>query len=159
MWEPYSWINVNYLSRLLTRFTLSATQYAKDAFVLIRTVQPVTQVDDLLENLDLVEEVIAGKASDFSDMTPVPTGKRWKVYAMMVERVTGDRTAEKLFIMKGTMYMQLYSWTAAATYSTGMLSSPLPVDEGWIFRVYFPAGGTADGTFAVRMLRTEADAY
>jgi len=116
--------------RLINRFALESTLDADGSPRVSTLIQPVTQVDSLLEEPKVelgTMNLETGGADTFKQALVVPAGKRWKVTATHVEGLTGTATIEirdsndvRMIIVVATMAERVDIW-----------NPPLFLDEDW----------------------------
>lgn len=129
--------------------------------ILIETLQPITNIDELLmEHKVAVVSGVAGTASGWVTFFTVPDGKRWHVKAVHAQRTTGDRTILIFGVDdKDGNSINIESFTAGSVYESGMLPSPLTLDEKAVIKYNFTAAGSSNGTWTGRALIAEEDAF
>lgn len=118
-------INIEIIPRLVKRFLLSAVAYVPNPFGLARTVQPITNFDDLLQESKAGKETkdISGAVGEVNYFT-VPVGKRWKLYALNRDATTVNSV---VYITIGsTIYEHAYG-TALSEKNFG---HPFYLEEG-----------------------------
>jgi len=115
------------------------------------TIQPVTQMDELLRHYKLhrpaVVSLTAGQNTT-KVVETVPRGERWTISKMTGNRLTGDNTMARIHIKdasEGTE-LQLDSQAAASTYLYRP-RQPDVLDELDTISVNFPGAGAAASTF------------
>ena len=130
--------------------------------ILLETLQPVTNFDDLLKTATIsritVERTAVAGAGYATGNTPIPAGKRWQILAISVLRASGDGTLSQFRVLDGTRSCVIYAVTATATPNTEMLSQPVPMEEGWDIQAYV-AAITGDTVWTFDFLHYEEDAY
>lgn len=128
--------------------------------ILIETVQPITDADELLKEYDVEEFAIARLAATGAGLqlvAEVPEGKRWHVFGITILRLTGDGTMTTLWI-RGTGDHQIVTQGAAQGVATNMMPQVAVMDEGMNVSFYCDAI-TGDSTWAGRVYRAEEDAF
>ena len=125
-------------------------------------VMPITNMDDLIGIIKQVQQTITttggGQVQVF---VTVPAGKRWKVWAFYMARDGGDRNLNWVYISMGAAgaeRVNLDSFTAAATYVSGILAQPITLDQGQALLANV-TGGTTDGDYTTYLWITEEDAF
>ncbi len=157
----YSYVLEEIIPRLVKRFSLSDTPDTdlSRLMFLLKTIQPVTLVDDLLQTFSIEQTTIVSVENSYITAFTVPATERWKVYAIDLYRSTGDRTSDSLYINDPSYTMKIAAYTAAAAYTSGMLAQPIELDRNWLFKVYIKTGGTTDGNWPVSLLVSKSKAY
>jgi len=151
--ELFSWINVTYLDRLIIRLGLSDRKVNKDAIPLIKSVQPVTQIDTLLKTVKLetgTQNISAAAGSEVVFET-VPAGKRWELVYMDKAATAGN---SKVSISDGLVVLPL-----TATGTTAIRQAlTVYLNEGWTISMTTTGNG-ADTAVVLRMEYIEEDVY
>lgn len=150
-WRPAQWVAVPIIKRLVRRFLLSDFQLLKDSLLLIRTIQPVTQVDDLLAEVKLAQGTF-NLETGHGDVE-VPSGKRWRILGVKRPSTTGvsslrayDGTVEHLLTPDGT------------TQELWKGGNDFIFPEGWILRLA-QTSNAADAAKVMSYWYKEEEAY
>jgi len=152
-YKPFDWVAEAILSRLTRRFYLTE-EPENNPLALLHTIQPITQVDDLL-----VAPAIADSGA--MDLTgagtviayTVPAGKKAKLIFYRKSSTTGTRNIQ---VFDGTTPCAICA--AGSTENVIQLSPPLPLPEGWVIRSQATSDG-ADGAITDYFLFLLEDAY
>ena len=155
----YHWVNQDIIPRLVDRFKIVTHPTVQDPMLVGKTIQPVSDADELLKTPDLKTGAITSAVGNV-DLVEVPLGKRWTIIAVDMSRVGGDRTVTKLRIAKsaGGSSVTLATQTAASSLESLPLSQKVVADEGWFLAAFF-TGGSADGNWNYKILVLEEDAF
>lgn len=81
MVQPYI-VNVEYIDRLIRRFALQTSPSKPDFYLLNRSIQPITNADELLRTSKMVQMTldISGGGYTYDANGTVPLGKRWRLW-------------------------------------------------------------------------------
>ena len=152
----FLWINVEYIARLIRRFSLNVGQKIPEALKMARFVQPVTSVDEILQTLKIESQSgvdLSAAAGTYTVFLTVPQGKRWIVIALSTSATVA---ASQVLISDGSSTFPLNDNTA----STAKLNqfNPMPLPEGWsIGRT--TTGDVGDNSESLSILVLEEDAF
>ena len=127
--------------RLYTRYSLEPYP-ASVAPDVAKTIQPVTNADDLLWRPEIKTDTVEVSVSTIVVAT-VPTGERWTWYAFAGNVVGGDRDIDRVIVGDGSNSMVLSEFTAVADRQE-LWPEPFTMLEGWTIQVR-GAGGTTNG--------------
>ena len=154
MAEWYSWVGISPLiKRLVDRFNLQETPIDPvTAWILHKTIQPVTLVDELLKTLH-VERVVVDISAAGATAFTVPPGKRWQVFELVKEATIGSTK----FSLRSGVGGQYAFLTPGGTGETHLVRSPFPMAENWYLQL--EAGGGEDDTIGCEIIYQEEDAY
>jgi hypothetical protein len=127
-------------------------------------VVPTTDFDKLLA--ETAYELLTLTSHAASDawyvVATVPGGKRWTIHAFDLQRKTGDYECTGIGLAGADATSQtdpviLESFSATNSYQSGLINS-FPLDQGQTV-VILLGTGTTGGNWALRIWRTEEDAY
>lgn len=147
------WTSVEIFARLVRRFNLQAYPISPDETVgLQETIQPVTQVDDLLREGKVDTEAVdisgAGRVTAFT----VPQGKRWKLLWLWKEATTA---VTEIRVFDGVVgIIVILSSTTAASKDMGSKV----MEEGWSIDASGTGNG-ADNARSINIWYEEEDAF
>ena len=117
------------------------------------TVQPVTDVDQLLADVLIPEVSFTSVAASWVTMLTIPDDERWIIYRLHVGRSAGDRTIDQLRIGAGAgINLLLPTFTASSSFISAMDDTPIPMQGGMTLDCLF-TGGTSDGSWTARVLK------
>lgn len=136
------WGREELFNRLMDRFLLELTPRDPTAYLVHRSIQPVTQADELLKQVEIKHtQVPTGGTSAFLSLATVPGGERWKLKVMQV--ATNSGTVEQPRVHDGTNPCLLGKPTGASTI---VILPDVTIKEGWTLGVYlnYVAGGLVD---------------
>lgn len=115
---------------------------------------PVTSVDQLLNNLELLAHT-STTATARTDDYEVPTGKRWEVVGCsMIRANAGDYFVQIVDPGGTSLYVKR---GATVTNDEEIFSTPLMLDEGWILRLQNTTG--TSGAIDTTVMYKEEDAF
>lgn len=145
--------NKDIVARLRRRLDILDTPTVNKPMVLNRTIQPVTDVDRILQepNLVLVTKDLRGAGAWLNAFT-VPAGKRWLWFAYQVEGTTGNTTIR---FYNGTTGLQLY--TAGTGPKFEQLPQPIYLEEAWEIQI-LETNDANDGSKDLTVYYLEEDA-
>lgn len=148
-----------YFERLVKRFDLRQAQQTPEDYRVTTTIQPVTQADDLLKELKIVELAIGAfpAVSGWQTLFTVPAGKRWILRALEVNSASGAFTIEQPSISDGTARVEIEKLTAGTVFVTTAQGQHIELKEGWIIECY--ANVTTAGNGYATALIEEMDSY
>ena len=144
--------------RLIKRFALVPGAAAKAH--LSGIIQPVTVVDDLLQAPQVIQKTVALVGDANTTYLTVPEGDRFRLVAIQLSRLTGDRDIEAIRIVDPVSSdgIQIVVSLSGATFVSGILSSFPILDERWTMTA-LTDGGTTDGNWVCRTLVIREDAF
>lgn len=155
----FTWVNIPYIFRLIKRFQLSEIRREPDSFLLLKTIQPVTQADQLLRSQK------CGTLGTFSRLGAtgvglevaytVPATKRLSLRAVTANRNSGDGTLNGIYV---NGVVKVFSQTAAASLETEILTQDILLDETMTLQVYV-AAITTNSAWTIRAVYQEEDAF
>ena len=117
------------------------------------TVQPVTDVDQLLADVLMPLEAFESIAAGWVTMLTIPDGERWLIHKIQIGRSAGDRSITQLRIAgQGATVLALPAFSAVSSFISAMDDVPIPMQGGMSLDVIF-SGGTTDGTWTIRVLK------
>lgn len=144
-------------TRLVKRFQLQEYPISPDeTLLLLRTIQPVTQVDELLRKSELIPVTvdISGAGGNYLVFHTVPAGKRWRLQWIDKDATTGA-SALRIYMADGTTAIDvILSGTAHAVVDMG----GKVLDEGWTIRMKETNNG-GDTAISMSAWIEESDAY
>lgn len=153
--------------RLANRYMLTPGGGAKGAVAGL--VIPVTDADKLLEVIQQVSgsTTVTGGAAVNQTVLTVPKGKRWQLYAIdMVRSGAGADNTQNAILAQATTRVgtsagsvNILTFTATATYYSGVLSTPFPLDSEYEVQVGTTGAGSTDSDFTASAWVVETDAY
>lgn len=143
---------------LISRYLLTTAPGNIDtAFPLIRTIQPVTNMDEALKSQDIDQQAsLAITAVATYNIYTVPAKKKAYIYGLHLLKSSGTWDVYSVTIGDGTHFWYMAYNGAGITlpyYTT--FSSPLVLPAGWVVNFYVGAkvaNGTADVS---AMIQTE----
>jgi len=147
--------------RLYTRYTLEPAPASVSPDV-SKTIQPVTQADDLLREprgFEGTETAPAGDNTNFVVAT-VPDGKRWTLQSIDIRRTTGDNTMSR-FLLGDTsrgLAILILLFTAGTSQQL-RLEQPYRLDQGDTIRVLTDGAGVSASDFRAQLWIEEEDAF
>jgi hypothetical protein len=144
--------------RLANRFDLEDQPPSGLGANVSTLVQPITNVDALLTVSLTGTNDTAALGGGVQIVITVPAGKRWKIYMYQLTRLTGDRNLDAVWVYDGTNNVFIETFTAASTRNSGVLNTPIPLDEGQSLQVDV-TGGTTDSSYRCRLWVDQEDAY
>lgn len=146
------WINVEYIVRLIKRFTLQVSKMIPEAIPMLRMVVPVTNADALLEDTEiLVNTFDATAGTGWKVAYTVPDSDRIEVLTMDINRTTGvTAEVQDMGAYDGADTAKFHSWTASNT-NTHMFVQPIPFERNWEMRFYVSTANLGD-IFTVRCI-------
>lgn len=154
------WSSVPIIGRLVARFNLDDHATESDAMLLPRTIQPTTNVDELLaeNSIETSGTVDPGATGQFSIYT-VPLGRKAVLHVARVAKIGGGGTIvfTQLSIYDGVTNMVLLGQAAAIDIQY-TLPHAVPMEEGWSVQVNVSAY-TAGDDLNGQVLVTEQDAF
>lgn len=147
-------------SRLVSRFTLSDSPQVQNPYWLVRTIQPVTLVDELLRTLNISNEEVTPSGVGWLTTHTVPDGKRWRLYAIHYWRSNGAaETATHVRINDGTNYCNIDSpGFSAGSTNQCVLPTPIDLKEAWTIDLQISVHNAGD-KMTMNIIYTEEDAY
>ena len=118
-----------------------------NAYLVHRSVQPVTQADELLRELvlDIIWEGDPG-GTGWHYAGSVTDGERWKLHGFKAAMKTGGATltTDKFRAFpSATQNIQLDAYTATAEHSH-LFAEPVPLDSGWDLQINVSAYTAGD---------------
>lgn len=151
--------------RLQNRFTASHT-LSKEIPRVIESIQPVTNVDSLLQQPRIKTETVSITGApayfDFGkleDMTPVTKNKRHLLVAYALVLGSGVYTFTQLRVQDKVTGLNLaIDNFTSATARYMVFPTPIPMDKDWLFTVTVDAY-TSTGNLSLTALVMEEDAY
>ncbi|MCX6497167.1 MAG: hypothetical protein NTU93_00020 [Arthrobacter sp.] len=154
---------VDIIRRLVTRFKLQES--SAQTFELNELIQPTTDSDKLLQQVRYLEypTVAVGAAGDIEAFV-VPTGKRWTIFTLLIEKDTGTYTYSLLGVRDvssttPTNTVDLIRTAAAATLTfNAAIVAPLVLESGDSIR-FGVDGFTGAGQSQVHIGFIEEDLY
>ena len=142
--DPYSWTSENLVARLVKRFLLQKYPIAPDkSLIMSHTIQPVTQIDRILQTLELEGATKTIGSSGWATVHTVPDDERWNIIAYQVYESSGNYEIEKQRVYDGTYHVPIDEWTAADRH-VHTYSQLIPIAAGWTIDyeiVNYVAGG------------------
>jgi hypothetical protein len=146
----------NIISRLQLRFNLRTTGDIED-LMMADTIQPVTDMDELLSArvLYLQGNAISG-TGNITALT-VPPGKRYKLLYWAYDRTSGTFTFTQHGVQIGANGFTLLTW-AASSNERGVFTQPIELEQGDIVQVYIDSF-TGAGNLNTRFLLIESNAF
>ena len=115
--------------------------------VLSNAILPTSDADEVLANYGPVQtEDITSAASSWVDLTSIPSGERWKIYALQLARVSGDRVLDGWSIGDGTIRVSLASLASVTSLRTGIMQ-PFIMEQNQVISVSYGGSGSSDGTW------------
>jgi hypothetical protein len=158
--RDFVWANIQYLERLVKRLELRELPVdAQLAYKLLKTIMPVTSIDDLLSEIEIKQGPFTPTGIGWFTALTIPAGERWEIYSYSVARDgAGDATYDMIQIYNaaGTLAVPIASFTAAASNSA-VLAYPQPVKEGHLIKVHVAAWSS--GNSYLNLLTRVGDAY
>lgn len=156
--NPALFANADYLDRLTQKYKLSETPLSGDSLLLLRTIQPVTQVDRILRKIYLTSLEITPTATGYYTCHTVPTGKRNYPIIIYVARSTGAAELVSEFeVYDGTTRIPIEAYTPASTI-LHLFDREYPLKEKWELSVYVSTHNAGDKVTAY-IYYEEEDAY
>ena len=134
--------------RLYSRYSLEPYP-ASVAPDVSKTIQPVTQADELLRESQVRSETSLIIVDTVLVVT-VPTGERWKLYHLRADRTGGDRNIDRILIGSTEASLIVDDFTAAGSRNFEP-QTPYPMQEGWRILVR-GTGGATDGNWAFGLM-------
>ena len=157
----FSWVNVEYINRIIRRFQLTDERqaYTRDPFLLFKAIYPVTDVDRLLRSIKLETLYNADPGgTGWKVLHTIPPGKRVNILGFQLVRATGATlTTSGLAIQAGTPSISVDTYAAIADH-TGFFTPIIKVKEGWTLNANVAAWLAGD-TLQFTMFYEEEDAY
>lgn len=130
--------------------------------LLLETVQPITDFDELAKQWDINEFTAARthvSGSGYEQVCMVPQGKKWHVRTVQIVRTAGDMTLSQLLLVKGgTREVSIVDQAAASAIVTNLLPQDIVMNEGSELRMFCVAVA-ADTTWNIDVYRAEEDAF
>lgn len=141
----YSWINEPYLTRLIRRFNLSDDPQNPDSLILLKNVQPITNADNLMRELEIVTGTItSGAGAGWSTAYTIPDTDLVELVNYEISRTTGaTATTSAIGIADSAGIMSLQGHTAAAD-AKAVFSQLIPVKKGWDIKFYIATANDGD---------------
>lgn len=150
------WINKTIREYLIKRFDINVYPRRPEAYQLLKGVQLVSSVDDLLKVPLYIADTQASAAGVVNGLT-CPAQKRRYILACRCSRATGDRTINVFRIGDPDSQMvDIVAFSADTNYRTGLLAQPLLMDEGWFLQMSI-TGGSTDGNWVWTAYALEED--
>lgn len=153
--QLYSFITRSIWTYLVDRFLLADVSRKSEDLILLRTVQPVTVIDELVAD-PLIPDTVT-KASDIVAnvvFITVPANEWWDLLALYFNRAAGSRVIQDIILANTAAeadQVNIVTGIAGTTYTSGMFAQPVPLKPGWRIIVSF-SGGAADGNWTLQML-------
>jgi len=124
------------------------------------TIQPITNSDELLRDIKLVNKTTSVTGTGLFSSLVVPTGKRWNVFCYHIDILTGTMTIDACLLLDASQGLGLFlnEFTATQRFVSGVLGHPLQMEEDDEFQ---PNVDTHSGTgnVQVRAWVAEEDAF
>lgn len=157
----------NLWRRLITRFKARRKTDTDledpDYPVLLETVQPITNFDELAKDTkayqDATASILAG-ATTWTELFTVPAGKRWKLLSIAANRSSGDNTIDQFQFWDKSEAEDcpFVKFTAVAT-TVQSTFNPFHLEEGDEIQVHPSGAGVAASVFAGWIIVEEENAY
>lgn len=135
-------------SALARRFALRPGPRSADQVSMLSAVQPVVDVDRILDRARQVQYATAISADGNVVLWTVPGGKRWNLEALWVEaNATGNYSyiLNIVAAISGPDALRLHAVTAATVPTYLILGQPIVLDSGWkiqfLVSLFVAAGG------------------
>ena len=161
MYRPYTWSSVGIIERLIKRFDLQEYPIAPDkALILPTTVQPITNIDELLRQLKI--ETLYGPSDPNTPGAKVvhviPSGKRQQFYIIGITTVAGTTNRyTQLQISDGTTSL-IYEEFAATLTQNVKIDPTFFIPESFEIKVNVSVYNAGD-TLRVQAIFLEEDAF
>lgn len=145
--------------RLATRFKARVSGEEDEGYpVLLDTLQPVTDFDELAKTQKIVLSTVSIDAQSAFTFFTVPQGKRHRLKVMRAARVAGDYQFSQFLLGDGSVSLPIFLCSASNDETTLFEGQEVIIPEGWEISIYFPAG-TVTGNYTARILIDEMDAF
>lgn len=132
--------------------------------ILLETLQPVTDFDELAKdyNLELKGTIArtSGAGTGITSTLVVPDGERWHVSAIDIITTAGDGTLTTMYAVAkgGTPTLPIDVQAASVNFNTHLLPHVIVLDEGMGIAALVSAIST-DSSWTVRVLGSKEDAF
>ena len=148
------WARQQVINRLIKRFELSNMYAGSDVMMLPRTIQAVTQVDELLQDHDANVETksLIAAAGTYVPYETTPLGKRRRFYGIYTGGSTG---AGRLQIQRGAVVVQMEVANTAERFRDLL---GLVIDENDSIGLTTTGNG-ADGAISMVSIYSEEDSF
>jgi len=145
-------VTTRLFSRLYTKFGLEP-QAPQGSTFLYRGIVPVTDVASVLDFGQVVSNTLSQSGIGTQILAQVPAGRRWHVSAIWVNRTTGSRDLNDVWIadVGQVNKVLLVSGVGTTKWISGVFS-PIIMEEGWTILGAFDTAGGADGDWATTAL-------
>jgi len=156
----WNYINVDYIDRLVKKFTLQDVAQRVDPFFLPRSIQPVTSVDDLFRTTKQgrTEKNLTPAAGTYVPYFTVPQGKRWTLISMWRQGSAGG-TSVNITPYNGATNTEFSPYgTGSAAAGESYDGRRLRIEEYGSIGMLTTANG-ADGAVRFCLFYEEEDAY
>ncbi len=156
--KGYEWVNTEVMQRLRTRYLLQAYPVDPDALAILRTIQPVTNLDELLKDSKQERSApVSITANGLFTFFTVPQGKRWTIRAIYLYLSTGTYQFNEIAMLDTIFNFPIYLFSAAASVLY-WVPAPFKIDERIALRGQV-ANWAVIGNAYMEIFRDEEDVY
>lgn len=149
------WVNVAIFTRLVTRFRLALSPTVPEPMALKAFIQPVTQVDELLQtpNVTIVTKSLVPGGAIHVVYYTVPQGKRWRVAVLFRDGVAGTTAMHIYKDASNLCQISKYQAAEDVVYPNNVILEP-----GWSLTMR-STSQAADNVIKMGIVYSEEDAY